>query len=213
MTINAGVRFDALEDIVPAQTIGPGPQVPTRNLTFGEVTACRSGRTSRPRLGAAYDLFGNGRTAVKFSIGKYLEAPNPPTFTRAANPAGGLVQSATRTWTDRNNDFVPQASELGALNPTNFGTTDVSSRYADEVLTSRMSNWELAAQVQHEIVPADVGERRLLPALVRQPARDGQPVDHAGRLQPVLREGASRLATAGRRRLHGHAGSTTPTGS
>ena len=38
--------------------------------------------------------------------------------------------------------------------------------------------------------PADVGERRLLPALVRQPSRDGQPVDHAGRLQPVQRDGA-----------------------
>ena len=75
---------------------------------------------------------------MKFSIGKYLEAPNPPTFTRVANPAGGLVQSATRTWTDRNNDFVPQANELGALNPTNFGTTVVSSRYADDVLTNRM---------------------------------------------------------------------------
>ena len=153
MTINAGLRFDSLEDIVPAQTIGPGPQVPTRNLTFGEVTGVPMWKNLTPRLGVAYDVFGNGRTAVKFSIGKYLEAPNPPTFTRVANPAGGLVQSATRTWTDRNNDFVPQASELGALNPTNFGTTVVSSRYADDVLTSRMSNWELAAQVQHEIYP------------------------------------------------------------
>ena len=136
-----------------------------------------------PRLGAAYDVFGNGRTAVKFSIGKYLEAPNPPAFTRVANPAGGLVQSATRTWTDRNNDFVPQASELGALNPTNFGTTVVSSRYADDVLTSRMSNWELAAQVQHEIYPrmsVNVGYFRA----GRQPARDGQPVDHAVRYSP-----------------------------
>jgi Carboxypeptidase regulatory-like domain len=153
MTVNAGLRYDSLEDIVPAQTIGPGPQVPTRNLTFGEVTGVPAWKNLTPRLGAAYDVFGNGRTAVKFSIGKYLEAPNPPTFTRVANPAGGLVQSATRTWTDRNNDFVPQASELGALNPTNFGTTVVSSRYADDVLTTRMSNWELAAQVQHEIYP------------------------------------------------------------
>ena len=153
MTVNAGLRYDSLEDIVPAQTIGPGPQVPTRNLTFGEVTGVPAWKNLTPRLGAAYDVFGNGRTAVKFSIGKYLEAPNPPTFTRVANPAGGLVQSATRTWTDRNGDFVPQATELGALNPTNFGTTVVSSRYADDVLTTRMSNWELAAQVQHEIYP------------------------------------------------------------
>ena len=92
-------------------------------------------------------------TAVKVSIGKYLEAPNPPAFTRVANPAGGLVQSATRTWSDRNSDFVPQASELGPLNPTNCGTPVVSSRYADDVLTNRISSWELAAQVQHEIYP------------------------------------------------------------
>ena len=152
-TINAGLRFDYLEDIVPAQTIGPGPQVPTRNLTFGEVTGVPQWKNVTPRVGVAYDLFGNGKTAVKANIGKYLEAPNPPTFTRVANPAGGLVQSATRTWTDRNGDFIPQASELGALNPTNFGTTVVSSRYADDVLTNRISNWELSAQVQHEIYP------------------------------------------------------------
>ena len=51
------------------------------------------------------------------------------------------MQSATRTWTDTNKDFVPQATELGALNPTNFGTTVVSSRYADDVLTNRIPNW------------------------------------------------------------------------
>jgi hypothetical protein len=153
MTVNAGVRFDALENMVPAQTIGPGPQVPTRNLTFDEVRGVPNWRDVTPRLGVAYDLFGTGRTAVKASIGKYLEAPNPPTFTRPANPAGALVQSATRTWADRNGDFVPQPDELGSITPTNFGTTNVSTRYDPEVLTHRGYNWELAAQVQHQLVP------------------------------------------------------------
>jgi hypothetical protein len=153
MTINAGVRFDALENSVPAQTIGPGPQVPTRNLTFDEVRGVPRWRDVTPRVGVAYDVFGNGRTAVKVSIGKYLEAPNPPTFTRPANPAGALVQSATRTWQDRDGDFFPDADELGATTPTNFGTTNVSTRYDPEVLTHRGYNWELAAQVQHQLVP------------------------------------------------------------
>jgi hypothetical protein len=153
VTINAGVRFDYLNDVVPAQTLGPGPQVPTRNVSFDEVTGVPRWSDVTPRLGLSYDPFGHGKTAVKFSIGKYLEAPNPPTFTRIANPAGGLVQSATRTWSDANGDFVPQPEELGAITPTNFGSTVVSSRYADDVLTHRMYNWELAAQVQHEIVP------------------------------------------------------------
>jgi hypothetical protein len=153
MTLNAGVRFDALENVVPAQTIGPGPQVPTRNLSFDEVRGVPKWRDVTPRLGVAYDLFGTGRTAVKASIGKYLEAPNPPTFTRPANPAGALVQSATRTWADANGDFVPQPNELGAITPTNFGGTNVSTRYDPEVLTHRGYNWELAAQVQHQLVP------------------------------------------------------------
>jgi hypothetical protein len=153
LTVNAGVRFDMLENVVPAQTIGPGPQVPTRNLSFDEVRGVPDWKNVTPRLGAAYDLFGTGKTAVKVSIGKYLEAPNPPTFTRPANPAGALVQSGTRPWTDRNGDFVPQADELGAVNPTNFGGTAVATRYDPEVLKNRGYNWELAAQVQHEVAP------------------------------------------------------------
>jgi hypothetical protein len=153
MTLNAGLRFDYLEDSVPAQTLGPGPQVPTRSITFDEVTGVPHWKNVTPRLGVAYDVFGTGRTAVKFAIGKYLEAPNPASFTRTANPAGGLVQSATRTWTDINGNFVPDANELGPINPPNFGSTVVSTRYAEDALTNRISNWELSAQVQHEIVP------------------------------------------------------------
>jgi hypothetical protein len=153
MTINAGVRFDALRDIVPAQTIGSGPQVPTRNISFDAVDNVPNWKDVTPRFGIAYDLFGTGKTAVKFSVGKYLEAPNPPTYTRPANPAGAIVQTATRTWADRNVDFIPQADELGALNPSNFGTINISTRFADEVLTSRGYNWEIAAQIAHELVP------------------------------------------------------------
>jgi len=169
MTINAGLRFDALEDVVPAQTLGPGPQVPTRNLVFDEVTGVPNWKDVTPRLGLAYDLFGNGKTAVKVSIGKYLEAPNPPTYTRPANPAGALVQSATRTWNDttfpvgdpRRGNFAPDCDfsnsgvngECGAVTPTNFGSTNISTRYADDVLTTRGYNWEFAAQVAHELMP------------------------------------------------------------
>ncbi|HUK32504.1 MAG TPA: TonB-dependent receptor, partial [Vicinamibacterales bacterium] len=152
MTLNLGLRFDALEDVVPAQTLGAGPQVPTRSISFGEVDGVPNWKNVTPRAGVAYDIFGNGKTAVKFAVGKYLEAPNPTTFTRTANPAGGLVQSATRTWTDLNGDFIPEANELGPINPPNFGSTVVSTRYANDALTNRIYNWEVSAQVQHEIV-------------------------------------------------------------
>jgi hypothetical protein len=153
VTLNMGVRFDYLEDSVPAQTLGPGPQVPNRNISFSEVTGVPRWTDVTPRLGGAYDVFGTGKTAVKFAIGKYLEAPNPSTFTRLANPAGGLVQSATRTWNDSNFDFIPQPEELGPTNPPNFGSTQISTVYDESALTNRIYNWELSAQVQHELIP------------------------------------------------------------
>jgi len=71
VTINAGVRFDYLNDVVPAQTLGPGPQVPNRDVSFDEVTGVPRWTDVTPRLGLSYDPFGHGKTAVKFSIGKY----------------------------------------------------------------------------------------------------------------------------------------------
>ena len=48
-----------------------------------------------PRLGAVYDLFGNGKTAVKFSANKY-ETNVTDTLTNTYNPLAS--QSATVTW-------------------------------------------------------------------------------------------------------------------
>ena len=106
MTINAGVRYDYFNSYVPAQTIGPGPQVPSRNISFPAVENVPNWTDVSPRLGVSYDLFGTGRTAVKASIGRYLEGPNLTAFTRQANPANAIVTSATRTWSDANGDFV-----------------------------------------------------------------------------------------------------------
>ena len=104
--------------------------MPTRNISFPEVTGVPDWKNVTPRFGMAYDLFGTGKTALKFNIGKYLAAPNPITFTRVANPAGGLVQSATRSWTDLNRNFIPDPNELGPLSNPNFGSTVVGRRYA-----------------------------------------------------------------------------------
>ena len=119
-SINAGVRFDSFNASCPQQALEPGPQVPGRSVTFGRVDDVPDWKSVSPRLGPAYDVFGSGRTALKLSLGRYMEAPNlttitgPPTRTRS-------ISNAIRTWTDVNGDFVPQESELGPRSNANFG--------------------------------------------------------------------------------------------
>ena len=88
-----------------------------------------------------------------------------------------------------------------AESTSNFGNSVINSRYDDEVLTQPRLQLGGSASVQHELVAARVGQRRLFPPLVRQLHRHRQRAGHAGRLQPVLRHGAARSAAARRRRL------------
>ena len=43
-----------------------------RRATSTRSRTCRTGRTSNPRVGVVYDLFGDGKTAVKASVGRYV---------------------------------------------------------------------------------------------------------------------------------------------
>src|SRR5688572_21288297 len=153
LTLNAGVRYDYFNSYVPEHHLGPGPHVPNRDVTFPAVYNVPNWKDTSPRLGAAYDLFGNGKTAIKATAGRYLEAPLLISFTRVANPAGAISTSATRTWNDLNGDFLPQENELGALSNANFGRSIINTRYADAVPETRGYNWEMSASVQHELMP------------------------------------------------------------
>ena len=56
-----------------------------------------------PRLGVAYDLFGNGKTALKVNLGKYLQAATNDENYWANNPANRIVTRVTaRGWVDGN---------------------------------------------------------------------------------------------------------------
>ena len=73
LTLNAGVRFDYFNDYFPESHAGPGPFVPNRNISFPEMDWV-SWKDVTPRLGVAYDLFGDGKTALKVSLSKYMVA-------------------------------------------------------------------------------------------------------------------------------------------
>ena len=63
-----------------------------------------------PRLGSAYDLFGDGKTALKVSINKYVIAQGlQGTYGDTANPVNRLANIVTRSWIDGTATSCPTA--------------------------------------------------------------------------------------------------------
>jgi Carboxypeptidase regulatory-like domain len=169
LTLNLGVRADFLNAQVDAQNLPAGRFVPAR--AFEEIENAPNWQDVSPRLGAAYNLFGNGRTAVKATLGRYVVGESYG-IARGVNPVQSTVPSATRTWDDnfypagdpRRGNFVPDCDlrivtandECGPADPVTFGQVVVTSHY-DEGLTRgfgvRPYNWGSSITVQHELVP------------------------------------------------------------
>jgi hypothetical protein len=171
LTLNVGVRWDFYSTNFPAQTLGPTVYTPNRNVTFAAADLA-SLKDVTPKLGFAYDVFGNGRTAIKASLSKYVEQLTyTGTYGDSANPAQRTVQSVTRQWNDTDVDFVPDCDLVNPLQNgeclqiTNlaFGNPVPSTTYDPDILSGwgkRGFNWESSISVQHQIVPdvsVDVG--------------------------------------------------------
>jgi len=178
LTLSGGIRFDLFQSYFPEQTLGPAPLVPNRNVTFPK-TDMANWKDLVPRMGASYDVFGSGRTALKVSLNKYVTAQGlQGTYGDTANPVNRLANIVTRTWTDADRDYVADcdltnvlAQDLrasggdfcGVVSDTNFGQPTLSLAYDPDALNgwgTRPFQWEFSTSVQHQLVPrvsVDVG--------------------------------------------------------
>jgi hypothetical protein len=169
MTLQGALRYDRAWSFSPAgkngatgtSALNPAP------IVFDKLASVDAYNDITPRFGVAYDLFGNGKTAVKFQMGHYLDAAtNDSAYTRN-NPANRTVSTYDRGWTDTDNDKVvdcnllvlTQNGECAALtgNNLNFGSLSASTTLTNPATLTgwgvRENDWQWGVTVQQELLP------------------------------------------------------------
>jgi hypothetical protein len=150
VTLNYGARFEHFNASVPAESSPASTWIGARN--FPAIPDVPNWNDWAVRLAAAYDLFGNGKTALKGNVGKYVAA-QAAGYAQNFNGMSGVTQTVTWTDLDRNGTIYDAAgnvtvNEVGPRT-SNFGQVTLRP----DPLLPRGYNWEYSAVLQHELLP------------------------------------------------------------
>jgi hypothetical protein len=147
LTLTGGLRWERVEWYLPEQESPPSRWFPNLTRAFPEVRDLVKWHTVGPRVSAAYDLFGNGRTALKASGGRYyyvISADGAPI--NQVNPNSNYQE--LYTWNDLNGDRRFQPGEQTGNPVVTSGTT---TSFDDDF--TRPFTDEYTAGVDHELIP------------------------------------------------------------
>ena len=163
LTVNPGVRIEWFSAGMRASSNEAGRFVPARFFPE-ERGLLKWGPDYAPRMAVAYDLFGNGRTAIKGNYSKYHRQYDADPAA-AYSPIGLL--SERRNWLDcvanaavtacvpgntaaTNRDGIVQDHEIG---PSPAGGTFGTVRNNTLGDLDRRYNWETTLGFQHQLSP------------------------------------------------------------
>ena len=178
LTVNAGVRLDYYKSGYHDQTRSVAVWNPVEDFVPG-MTAV-TWKDMQPRLGVAYDLRGDGRTALKASLGRYGERSQAD-FARELNPITSNIRQQ-RSWADGARcidpevcipgdgivqgdpfNFAPNGELTNANTNPAWGTPAITEFFDQDWAFgwgNRPGNWEMSVSIQQELLPrlsVDVG--------------------------------------------------------
>jgi hypothetical protein len=139
VTLNLGLRYERYRGFLPAQERAASTFFPEA-LAYDAKDDVFHWNLVSPRLGVNYDLFGDGRTLLKFNYGQYWWNPGTALAGNVnENPADAFRQYA---WTDPNGDGLWQNGEQGALLATAGGRASASiDPDLEDTFTREYSVW------------------------------------------------------------------------
>jgi hypothetical protein len=169
LTLQGALRYDRAWSWSPAGKNGAAgtSALNPQPILFDKLMSVDAYNDITPRFGVAYDVFGNGRTAVKFNMGHYLDAAtNDSAYTRN-NPAGRTVSTYDRGWTDTDGDKVVDCNLLVLTangecvgltgNSLNFGGDSTTATQVNPATLTgwgvRENDWQWGVTVQQEVMP------------------------------------------------------------
>jgi len=150
LTVTAGVRWERLEGYLPEQESPASRFFPGLTRAFPEQRNVVNWKTFGPRLSGAYDLRGDGKTALKAALGRYYYViASGGGILDGVNPNANY--SETYNWNDLNGDRRFQLGEqtgnpvISRVDPTTISVDpDYLRPYTDE----------FTGGIDHELFPA-----------------------------------------------------------
>ena len=150
LTLNYGARFEHFNASVPAESSPASTWIGARN--FPAIPDVPNWNDWAIRLAGAYDLTGDGKTAIKANAGKYVAA-QAAGYAQNFNGMSGVTQTVSWTDLDHNGTIYDAAGniEVNEVGPRTANYGQVTLR--PDPLLPRGYNWEYSAVVQRELIP------------------------------------------------------------
>jgi hypothetical protein len=174
LTVQGALRYDRASSYAPAEQNGTTTTsfLNPQPITIERTPGVDAYNDITPRVGVAYDLFGNGKTALKFNLGRYLayaanDSPYTSTnpgftiqrdvqnrgwnATTAAGGNGDLVVNCDLTNPAQNGECAAAAGPA-----VNFGKANAPTLVDPGVLSGwgvRPNDWQYTFTLQQQLVP------------------------------------------------------------
>jgi hypothetical protein len=173
LTLSAGLRYDYIRAYAPPLTQPAG--LLTQERSYPGIDCVPCWHDLSPRLGVVYDPIGNGRTAFKASLGRYVGASTVEWASTFA--PSEAVNSTTRPWQDgvnvyepgdpRRGNFIPDCDlrsplangECGPMQNPAFGQSNITTRPDPNWIKGfgkRPYNWTASIEMDRELVAGKV---------------------------------------------------------